>query len=407
MGDTTKAGYAARVEDPVFHLGDPYSVYERLRRSDPVHFRPEIGIWLVTRYRDVVTISKDSEHFTCTRGVFIGDATNEASAAAQYFAGSELISMVDPPRHNELRKVISPAFTPRRVAQLEDSIRETARRLVRALPTGETVDFIATVAEVLPLVVIARLLGTVGEDIRQMARWSDEMAKLGVQLSDEERRASIAVFAQMNDFMRKQFAIKRSQPAEDLLSTLLAAELDNTRLDEDNILMWASVVLAGGNETTRALIGNAVDCLARHPEQLSLLAAGQASYAGAVEETLRWAGPVNYFCRSVSADVELGGKTLRSDDWVCLLYASADRDEEIFTAADRFDITAPRTMDNVAFGVGQHYCPGNRLARTETRILLEELQARFPRWVVTRPGERIVSDFRRGFVDLPVVLYED
>ncbi len=399
------ASYAAMVEDPAFHLGDPYPVYEHLRQTDPLHFRADIGMWLVTRHRDVVKISKDNEHFSCTRGVFLGDALNEDSAAAQYFAGSELISMVDPPRHNELRRIISPAFTPRRVNQLEESIRATARELVHALPAEETVDFIAVAAEVLPLVVIARLLGTVGEDIRDMARWSDEMAKLGVQLSDEERRASIAVFDQMNNFMRGQFVIKRSQPAEDLLSTLLTAELDSARLSEDNILMWASVVLAGGNETTRALIGNAVDCLARHPEQLALLAAGQASCQSAVEETLRWAGPVNYFCRHVSADVELGDQLLRAGDWACLLYASADRDEEVFAAADRFDITEPRSQDNLAFGVGQHYCPGNRLARAETRILLEELLARFPRWDVTRPGERIVSDFRRGFVDLPVVLY--
>src|SRR5262249_38324592 len=157
---------------------------------------------------------------------------------------------------------------------------------------------------------------TTGDNIDDMARWSDELMKIGQQLSEAERQASVEVFSQMNEFMRAQFAQKRAQPAEDLLSTLLAAELDNAKLSEDNILMWASVVLAGGNETTRALLGNLVDALARHPGQLAAVAADPSLAAAAVEETLRWNGPVHGFCRLVSEDTEFNGRQLAHDDWV-------------------------------------------------------------------------------------------
>jgi cytochrome P450 len=285
-------------------------------------------------------------------------------------------------------------------------VRESARELVAALPAEQSVDYIGLVAEVLPLVVIARLLGLRGDNIEDMARWSDELMKLGQELTKAERDASIDVFAQMNQFMTEQFAIKRAQPAEDLLTTLLTAELDSNRLSEDNILMWASVVLAGGNETTRALLGNMVDALARHPEQLARLAAEPARSAAAVEETMRWNGPVHGFVRFAAEDTELAGHRIRQDDWLYLVYEAANRDEQVFDDPEVFDITAPRTKENLAFGVGQHFCPGNQLARLEARVLIEELVARFPSWELDRAGRPIESTFRSGFLDLPVIFHE-
>jgi cytochrome P450 family 142 subfamily A polypeptide 1 len=206
--------------------------------------------------------------------------------------------------------------------------------------------------------------------------------------------------------MAAQFALKRTKPAEDLISTLRAAELDNAKLSEENILTWASAVLAGGNETTRALLGSMVDALARHPDQQRLLAANPDLARSAVEETLRWNGPVLGFCRYVTEDVELGGQKLSAGDWVYMLYQAANRDPEVFDNPEVFDITAPRTKDNLAFGIGQHMCPGNQLARLEARVLTEELVARFPRWeLVGDGGKRIESTFRSGFLDLPAVFH--
>jgi cytochrome P450 family 142 subfamily A polypeptide 1 len=274
------------------------------------------------------------------------------------------------------------------------------------LPAGRPVDFISTVAEILPLVVIGRLLGLRGSSVTEMARWSDELMKQGQQLSQAERSASVAVFSQMNEYMTEQFAIKRSEPADDLLTTLLNAEIDNARLSEDNILMWASVVLAGGNETTRALLGNAVYELAREPGQRALLARDRSLSGAAVEETLRWNGPVLGFCRYVSRDTGLSGRQLRQGDWVYMLYSAANRDPEAFDQPERFDIAVPRDRPNLAFGVGQHFCPGNQLARLEARVLLEELVARFPSWDLGGRPEPIRSLFRSGFLTLPVTFHE-
>jgi cytochrome P450 len=395
-----------RIEDPQFYLDDPYPTYARLRAESPVHLREDLRIWVLTHYADIVKVSKEPVLFSCVRGAFLNDALTASNVAAEYFAGVELISTVDPPRHNELRRVISPAFTPKRVSQLEDRVRETARELVAALPAEQSIDYIGLVAEVLPLVVIARLLGLKGDNINDMARWSDELMKLGQELTKAEREASIEVFAQMNQFMTEQFAIKRSQPAEDLLTTLLTAELDNAKLSEDNILMWASVVLAGGNETTRALLGNMVDALAGHPEQLAQLVARPELAGAAVEETLRWNGPVHGFVRFAAEDTELAGHQIRKDEWLYLLYEAANRDERVFDNPEVFDISAPRSRENLAFGVGQHYCPGNQLARLEARVLIEELTVRFPRWELDRPGRPIESTFRSGFLDLPVIFHE-
>jgi cytochrome P450 len=399
-------GDELRIEDPDFYLGDPYPHYARLRAADPVHLRPDLRIWLLTRYDDILSVSKQPVLFSCARGFFLNDALSAASVANAYFAGTELIATVDPPRHNELRRVISPAFLPRRIAALEDFVRGTCAEIVAGLPAERPVDFIGVAAEILPLVVISRLLGLSGADLSEMARWSDELMKLGRQLSQAERDTSVAVFAQMNAYMTQQFAIKRARPAEDLLTTLLNAELDSSRLSEENVLMWASVVLAGGNETTRALLGNAVDVLAGHPDQLSALAADRSLGAAAVEETLRWNGPVLGFCRYVAEDTELHGRRLSQGDWVYMIYPAANRDPEIFDQPERFDITVPRGKPNLAFGVGQHFCPGNLLARLEARVMLEELTSRFPAWSVAGDPEPIRSTFRSGYLRLPVTFHE-
>jgi cytochrome P450 len=215
----------------------------------------------------------------------------------------------------------------------------------------------------------------------------------------------VAAFEELNAFVRQEFERKRCNPGEDLLTTLLAAELDNEKLSEDNILMWASVVLGGGNETTRALLSNSVDALARHPEQLASLAAYPTLAAAAVEETLRWNGPVHGFCRYVTAPTVVRGQQVGEGDWVYMLYDSANRDKDVFADAERFDISARRQKENLAFGVGQHYCPGNKLARLEATVLLEELVRRFPRWELADEGTRIKSLLRSGFLNLPVVFH--
>ena len=394
-----------RIEDPAFHR-DPFSAYAQMRAVSPALLREDIRVWFITGYDEVVKVSKDGRLFSCKEGILLSDFITGTSAAEAYFVGPELVVTTDPPRHNELRRLISPAFAPRRVAQMEDRVRAIARELVRALPAGESIDFMAMVAKVMPLVVVARLLGVTNENITDMARWSDELMTLGQDVTDEERQASVAAFDEMNQFMRAQFAEKRAKPAEDLLSTLLHAELDNEKVSDDNILMWASLILAGGDETTRSLMGNMVSALAEHPDQLTLLAADPEGRAiSVVEETLRWRGPVNGFGRRVTAGTELAGQYIPEGDAVFMLYPAANRDPRAFDNPEVFDITVARDKEHVAFGVGQHFCPGNLLARLEARVMLEELVRRFPTWTVDS-YRSVESVLRTAYRELFVTFHE-
>jgi cytochrome P450 len=392
------------IEDPAFY-DNPFETYARLRATDRVYCREDLRLWLLTGYDEVVAVSKQARLFSCREGILLADFIEGKSFADEYFAGPELIVTTDPPRHNELRRLISPAFTPRRVAQLEDDVRQTARALVGRLPAREQVDFISMAAEILPLVVISKLLGITSDDVSGMARWSDELLKLGQDMTEAERQESVRVFTQMNGFMKAQFAEKRARPAADLLSMLVSVELDNEKISDDNILMWASLVLAGGNETTRALMGNMVYALGTHQDQLKLLAGNRGLTGQMVEETLRWRGVVNGFGRRVTEDTQLGGKMIPAGDAVYMLYPAANRDPEVFANPEAYDITAERDREHVAFGVGQHFCPGNLLARLEARVLMEELVDRFPRWEVVT-GAPIVSTLRVGFSDLQVIFRE-
>jgi cytochrome P450 len=396
-----------RIEDPIFYLNDPFPVYARLRVEDPVHLREDLRIWTLTRYDDIVSVAKQPVLFSCERGTLLQDAITGRSLAEEYFVGDEFVENTDPPRHNELRRLISPAFTPKSVAMLEDGIRRSARDMVAALPVGKSVEYIGTVAAILPLVVIARLLGVGPHSVEELGRWNSELMKVGLDLSDAERAASVAAFQQMNDFIRAQFERKRAEPAHDLLSTLLVAhDRDSEKVTEDNILTWAALVLAGGAETTQALLGNTVENLAHHPAQLTAVAARPRDLSSrALEEVLRWKTLAHGFVRTVSEDTDFGGKQLKQGDWVYMLHQAANWDPEVFSNPSVFDIMAPRLRDNLAFGVGQHFCPGNRLSRLEGRVLLEELVARFPRWQIDH-AVPVESVLRTGFTELHVTFNE-
>lgn len=392
----------AKIDDPAFY-NDPYGVYARLRAEDPVLLYPSINTWVLTKYDDIRSAARQPEIYSNTGGIFLTDAIAGDSVADEYFGDSgELISSLDHPRHSELRRVIGPAFAPKVIDAMEEGIRNDCRMLLDKIEPGVEVDWLAVVGETLPLIVIARLLGLPGDNIEELARWSDEIMKLGMVMSDEERAESVKTFSAMNDYIISQFDEKRTNPGDDVLSVLLTAELDKEHLSVANILAMASAVLAGGNETTRALLGNMIWAFAEHPEQRELLADDPSLAINAVHETLRWKGPVHGFIRKVIKDAELRGKQLQTGQFTYFVYAAANRDEEVWDDPETFSIARNIDPANLAFGTGPHRCPGSRLARLETRVLLEELIQRFPTWEVTSTPRHIESLFRNGFYDMPV-----
>ena len=392
----------AKIDDPLFY-NDPYPIYARMRAEDPVLLYPSLNTWVLTKYDDIRSAARQPEIYSNSGGIFLTDAIEGDSVADDYFGDAgELISSLDHPRHSEIRRVIAPAFAPAVIDAMEDSIRADCRRLLDQIEPGTQVDWIAAVAEKLPLIVTGRLLGLPGDNLEDLARWSDEIMKFGQVLSDQERAESIKTFSAMNDYLISQFDHKRANPGNDVLSILLSIEVDREHLSIPNILALASAVLAGGNETTRALLGNMVWAFTEHPEQRVLLADDPSLAINAVQETLRWKGPVHGFIRKVIKDTELRDKKLHAGQFAYLLYAAANRDEEVWDNPDAFLISREPNPVNLAFGTGPHRCPGNRLAALEAKVMLEELVDRFPNWEIAGAPRHIESLFRNGFYDMPL-----
>lgn len=394
-----------KIEDPTFY-NNPYPTYARLRSEKPVYCYEPIRTWVLTKHADIQKAARNSTVFSNTGGIFLTDAIEGYSVADSYFGESgDLISSLDAPRHSEIKRIVAPAFAPKIIDNMEDDIRRFCRQLLDQVEANTTVDWISAVAEVLPLLVIAQFLGLEDANINDLARWSDEIMKLGQILSDEERASSIAAFSELNDYIQLQLDNKRKHPKDDVLSVLVQAEMDKDFINVANIMSLSAAVLAGGNETTRALLGNMMWALDKFPDQRKILAENPTLAASAIDETLRWKGPVHGFVRKVMEDIDFQGEPLRKGDYAYLLFEAANRDEDVFSDAESFIINRSHEQRHLAFGSGPHQCPGRRLARLEAIILLEEIIKRFPSWEISSPPQHIESLFRNGFYTLPLKLY--
>jgi cytochrome P450 len=383
-----------------FYSGNPFPTFGILREEDPVHYRQDLNTWFLTRYDDIVTVSRDPRHFSSASGVLLEQIAGGRGSTGYFRA--DTVATTDPPRHTELRKMVAQAFIPSSVAALESKVRDLCRRLTAEIEADTDVDFIHQVAEVVPLVVIAHILGMTDYNIADISRWSEEIVRQTKDLSPAERAESLATFGKLMDYVRTQIAGKRSHPGEDLLSILLNPELG---LSEQDILVWASLMMSAGHETTRAGIANLVDVLDLHPAQMRAVAADLSLIPNAIEEMLRWRGVVNGFGRRATEDYTLRDRKIRKGDGIFMLYAAANRDPRAFDKPETFDVLAQRRRQNLAFGVGTHFCIGHAVARLETRILFEELFKRFEGWTVSERS-RLSSTLRIANARLTVRFHE-
>lgn len=377
--------------EPSFYA-DPHGVFARLRAEAPVRWHEPAELWTVARHADVMAVSRDPETFRSGEGVLLTDRQRGVSPV-------ESIIFLDPPEHVRHRKLVSPAFTPRRIADLEPVVRRRARDLLDAVTPGEPVEFVDAVAAPLPILVIAEMLGIRGEDRDRFRVWSDAMIAAASEYSD----ATVANAAQLYGYFQGVIAERRESPRDDLISLLSHAEVDDELLSMEELLGFCMTLLVAGNETTRNLVAGGVRALAEHPDQMAAVVDDPARVAPAVEEMLRWVTPVMSFARTATCDVVLGGETIRAGDYVLMLYGSANRDEEVFgPTADRFHVVRDPNP-HVAFGFGEHYCLGASLARLEARILLEEIVGRFAQVTLVGEPDRLPSVLMNGLVRLPVV----
>ncbi len=359
---------------------DMHAVYRTLRDDFPVYAGP--GFFAVSRFGDLWDAIHDPATFS-SAGV---------AEAAQLMP--QMIYM-DPPRHTALRAIVSRAFTPNRVAELEGRVREVTRGFIDRFAASGRSEIVHDLAAPVPSTIMGELIGVPPEHIEQFREWTEAFLEV-TSPADIAARAT-GIYGLFGELL----AERRKQPANDLMTALLAAEADGERLSEDDLLGFSFLLLIAGNDTTTSLIGNGAELLARHPDQRAELAADPSLIPAAVEEMLRVESPTQALPRTATRDVELHGVTVPAGSRVMLLFGAANLDEREFPDPERFDIHR-NAARHLAFGHGIHYCLGAMLARLESRIVFEELLARIPEYRIAGEPARVTSNWARAWSALPI-----
>ena len=382
---------AVALTDGAFYANDPHPHFDWLREHAPLYWDEAGQVWGVTRYADVLALSKDPQTF-CSGGGIRPD-----QPPMPYMVD------LDDPAHKQRRGLVSRGFTPRRVQEHEPRIREISAGLIEAAQARGRFDFVTDVAAWLPLIVIGDMLGVDPDDHARLLAWSEAMIMGNGATTAEQLLQAAAAFDEYIDYQRQVIADRRAYPREDLVSILVHAEIDGARLNDDELLMESLLILIGGDETTRHVLSGGMYELLRHPDQLRALARDPSGIPVSVEEMLRWVSPIQNMARSATRDVELHGQRIDAGQKVLLLYPAANRDAGVFRDPHRFDSKrAPN--DHLAFGIGAHFCLGANLARLELRVFFEELLRRTPDLTLasTDPPPRRPSNFICGIEHLPV-----
>jgi cholest-4-en-3-one 26-monooxygenase len=393
-----------------FTRGIPHEWFTWLRENAPVHRHPEPGgpgFWVITKLADVTACNRDAAAFSSSQelGGVVGLEGPTAAPPGTEAAGSMMLFM-DPPAHTRYRKLVNRGFTPRMISALEPRVRELTGRILDEAIAERDVDFVVEIAAELPLEVIAELLGVPREDRHKLFDWSNRM--VGSEDPEYLVDQSLVAEAQIEMFTyAQQLAEKRrAEPRDDIVTTLLNAEVDGDTLSELDFNLFFMLLSVAGNETTRNAIAHGMNAFLENPDQYERLAADPQGMIGtATEEILRWASPVMYFRRNARQDVPLRDVTIKAGDKISLWYISANRDEEVFTDPFRFDIGRDPNPHIAFGGGGPHFCLGAQLARLEIRVLFEELVARVPRVEQRGAADRLRSNFIGGIKHLPVRLH--
>jgi cytochrome P450 len=379
--------------------GPPHEQLRWLRANDPVHWHPEPagpGFWAVTRYDDVVHVSRDTATFSSFAG-----GSMLADSPPEFLAGMRLMMLnMDPPQHTKLRALVNKGFTPRMVGELEGRIRGLARQIVDAVAPRGACDFVADVAGELPSYLIAELVGIPLDDGRRLYSLTERMHT--VAPTPEGIADGQAAFGEMMAYASDLRAAKTARPGADLASALLAAEIDGQRLSELEFNMFFMLLINAGGDTTRNLVAGGMLTLLRHPGELARLRREPHLVPSAIEEMLRHQSPVQHFRRTTTRDTTLGGRPLVAGQKVVMFYTSANRDEARFAEPDRFDV-GRTPNEHVAFGGGgTHYCLGANLARLEIRAMFDEVLTRLDAIEVAGPVTWLPSTFINGPRRMPV-----
>jgi len=380
--------------DGRFYAEDPHPHFTWMREHAPVYWDAASELWGITRHADLMACSKDSEIF-CSRFSSRPDAP-------------PIPSMInfDGEYHKRRRNLVNRGFTPRRVADQEQKIREICVELIEAAKRKGRFDFVRDVAAPLPMIVIGDMLGVRPEDRDMLLRWSDDLINgLSTTAAPEAIQATAQAAMEYSQYCAGVIADRRAKPpGDDLMSLLVHAEIDGEKLDDEALIQESLLILVGGDETTRHVITGGTYALLQNPGERQKLIDDPAKIPQGVEEMLRWVTPIQNMNRTATRDVELRGQQIREGQKLLLLYPSGNRDAEVFE--EPFEFRVERSPnDHLAFGgYGAHFCLGSALARLELRVMFEELLVRMPDLELA--GDAALpyrnSNFITGIEEMPV-----
>ena len=341
---------------------NPYDIYAELRSKDPIHRMRLINAWVLTRYEDVDMVLRDHRRFS-----------NHDDGDREYRS----MLFHDPPDHTRLRSLVSKAFTPRSVAELEPKIQRLVTELLDDIEGRDRFDLISDFAFPLPVTVIAEMLGVPAQDVDRFRDWSNDIA-LTVEptLDDKQTRRMEESFQELLDYFEDIIERRLKEPQDDMITALLNVEAEGDRLNRGELLSTLTLLLVAGNETTRNFIGNGMLALLKHPDQLQRLRDNPNMLDSALDELLRYDSPVQMDQRTVYEDVEIRGHRIRAGQRVINAIGAANRDPEVFSNPDKLDI-GRREKSHLSFGRGIHYCLGSPLAMLEGRVAFSRLLDRF------------------------------
>ncbi|WP_371478933.1 cytochrome P450 [Kitasatospora sp. NBC_00315] len=354
---------------------DPYPLYARMRREDPVH-RSAQGIWYLTRYTDVeaalgdLRLSNDRDRMTRAFTALGGDLKALSRLTDRL---GRVMTNTDPPDHARLRKLANRAFTARRVDALRDGVQRIVDRLIdEAVAAGPTMDLIQAVASPLPMSVVGELFGIPDEDRPRVNSWFQQFGRLAEDIDRSE-----AAIEEYEEYLSGLVRQRRREPGDDLISALVATQAQDDRLTDSELLSTCFVLITAGDETTTHLIGNGTLALLRHPDQLARLRADPHLIRDAVEELARYDTVTQAIVRVVAQDLEIGGRTMREGELVYLFLGATNRDPERFENPDRLDLSR-RGNRHLSFGHGPHFCLGGPLAKLQAEVAVGTLVRRLP-----------------------------
>ncbi len=388
------------LNDPdLFLRGFPHELFRRIRAERPVFFHDEPagpGFWVVSKYRDVVEVSRNPQVFSSNFGTNIPDTPPDGLPMLRL-----LMLNMDPPQHVKYRRIVQRGFTPRVIGRLGEHIRELARVIVDGVAKSGECEFVAQVAAELPLQVIVELLGVPMRDRSKVFEWSNCLVGADdpdYRVSPEQGRAAAT---QMFMYANELALERKAKPQEDLITQLLLGEVDGENLTEMEFDSFFLLLAVAGNETTRNQISLGMLELIQHPEQRKLLLERPELIDSAISEMLRFNSPVMYVRRTALQDAEIRGQQIRKGQKVVMYYPSANRDEEIFERPDSFDI-GRESNPHLALGIGEHFCLGANLAQLELKLMFQELLARLPDIELAGPVRRLRSNFVQGIKQMTV-----